>query len=184
MHGGQRRSDRKRCEKYQVVAAIGGWYRKARARIARLNLDRNNKHAHYRAFHSCKIAFVLALVCALFSFSAPSRAEPLITQGIGIQNCGKLAADLKPSQGLDHPPNYLLFYWVQGYVSAANFLLLNEYHNFVDMKGVDVNTIIKLVFDFCTAKPNDKPVSAIDKFIRDAKKVDVKEKDVFNPWEQ
>jgi hypothetical protein len=68
--------------------------------------------------------------------------------------------------------------------SAANFLLLNEYHNFVDMNGVDVNTIVKLVFDFCKAKPNDKPVSAIDKFIRNAKKVDVKEKDVFNPWEQ
>jgi hypothetical protein len=73
MHGGQRRSDRKRCEKYQVVAAIGGWYRKARARIARLNLDRNNNMHTYGAFHICKIAFVLALACALFSFSAPSR---------------------------------------------------------------------------------------------------------------
>ena len=136
---------------------------------------------------SCKltrVALAVALALTIATFSAPSRAEPLITQGIGIQNCGKLAADLKPSLGLDHPPNYLLFCWVQGYVSAANFLLLNEYHNFVDMNGVDVNTIVKLVFDFCKAKPNDKPVSAIDKFIRDAKKVDVKEKDVFNPWEQ
>jgi hypothetical protein len=131
-----------------------------------------------------RAALVVALASAIASFSAPSRAEPLITQGIGIQNCGKLAADLKPGQGLDHPSNYLLFYWVQGYVSAANFLLLNEYHNFVDMNGVDVNTIVKLVFDFCKAKPSDKPVSAIDKFILDAKKVEVKEKDVFNPWEQ
>lgn len=137
--------------------------------------------------HSCKLAraaFVVTLVWAIASFGTPSRAEPLITQGIGIQNCGKLANDLKPSQGLDHPPNYLLFYWVQGYVSAANFLLLNEYHNFVDMNGVDVNTILKIVADFCKAKPNDKPISAIDKFIRDAKKIEVKEKDVFNPWEQ
>ena len=84
----------------------------------------------------------------------------------------------------DHPSNYLLFYWVQGYVSAANFLLLNEYHNFVDMNKVDAGAILKLVFDFCKAKPDDKPISAIDKFIRDAKKVEVKEKDVFNPWEQ
>jgi hypothetical protein len=127
---------------------------------------------------------IVALAWTIASVSAPSRAEPLITQGIGIQNCGKLAADLKPGQGLDHPPNYLLFYWVQGYVSAANFLLLNEYHSFVDMNGVEVNTIVKLVFDFCKAKPNDKPVSAIDKFIRDANKVEVTEKDVFNPWEQ
>jgi hypothetical protein len=137
-----------------------------------------------RSRNLARAALIVALASTIASFSAPSRAEPLITQGIGIQNCGKLAADLKPGQGLDHPPNYLLFYWVQGYVSAANFLLLNEYHNFVDMNGVEVNTIVKLVFDFCKAKPNDKPVSAIDKFIRDANKVEVKEKDVFNPWEQ
>jgi hypothetical protein len=124
----------------------------------------------------------IVLTLALSSVSAPSRAEPLITQGIGIQTCAKL--DLKPSQGLDHPPNYLLFYWVQGYVSAANFLLLNEYTNFVDMNDVDANAILKLVFDFCKANPDKKPISAIDKFIRDAKKIEVKEKDVFNPWEQ
>jgi len=131
-----------------------------------------------------RAALLVAIAPAIAGFAAPSRAEPLITQGIGIQNCGKLANDLKPAQGLDHPPNYLLFYWVQGYVSAANFLLLNEYNNFVDMNDVDAGRIIKLVFDFCKAKPNDKPVSAIDKFIRDAKKVEVKEQDVFNPWEQ
>jgi hypothetical protein len=78
----------------------------------------------------------------------------------------------------------LLFYWVQGYVSAANFLLLNEYHNYVDMNGVQVATILKLVVDHCKAHPNDKPISAIDKFIRDAKKIEVDEKEVFNPWPQ
>ena len=137
-----------------------------------------------RSFNLAHAALVVTLAFALSTVTAPSRAEPLITQGIGVQNCGKLANDLKPSQGLDHPPNYLLFYWVQGYVSAANFLLLNEYNNYVDMNGVDANTIIKLVFDFCKEKPDDKPISAIDKFIRDAKKIEVKEKDVFNPWEQ
>jgi hypothetical protein len=104
--------------------------------------------------------------------------------GFGISNCAKLAADLKPSAGLDHQANYLLFYWVQGYVSAANFLLLNEYHNYVDMNGVQVATILKLIVDHCKAHPNDKPISAIDKFIRDAKKVEVDEKEVFNPWPQ
>ena len=137
-----------------------------------------------RSFNLARAALVVTLASALASVSAASRAEPLITQGIGAQNCGKLVNDLKPSQGLDHPPNYLLFYWVQGYVSAANFLLLNEYNNYVDMNGVDADTILKLVFDFCKAKPDDKPISAIDKFIRDAKKIEVQEKDVFNPWEQ
>jgi hypothetical protein len=136
---------------------------------------------------SCKLAravLVVTLASAFTGFAAPSRAEPLVTQGIGVGSCGKLASDLKPDLGLDHPPNYLLFYWVQGYVSAANFLLLNEYNNHVDMNDVEVKTILKLVFDFCKANPNQKPISAVDKFIRDANKVDVDEKDVFNPWEQ
>src|SRR5262245_62054732 len=93
--------------------------------------DRSSKLRSRHAFRVGSFALAVALAVALSGVSAPSRAEPLITQGIGIQSCGKLANDLKPSQGLDHPPNYLLFYWVQGYVSAANFLLLNEYHNFV-----------------------------------------------------
>ncbi len=135
-----------------------------------------------RSRHLVRTTLVLTLATAIVAFSAPGRADPLITQGIGVQTCAKL--DLKPSQGLDHPPNYLLFYWVQGYVSAANFLLLNEYTNFVDMNGVDANAILKLVFDFCKANPDKKPISAIDKFIRDAEKIEVKEKDVFNPWEQ
>ena len=131
-----------------------------------------------------RTANMLTLAVVLSSFSAPIRAEPLITQGVGLASCAKLATDLKPSEGLNHPPNYLLFYWVQGYVSAANIYLLNEYTNYVDMNDVDANKILKLVFDFCKANPDKKPISAIDQYIRDATKVDAKEKDVFNPWEQ
>jgi hypothetical protein len=134
--------------------------------------------------YAARVAFVAAFASMSFGFGLPSRAEPLITQGIGVQSCGKLANDLKPGDGLNHPPNYLLFYWVQGYVSGANFFLLNENHNFVDMNNVDVDTIVKLVADFCKANPDKKPISAIDAFIRKADKVEVKEKDVFNPWEQ
>ena len=135
-------------------------------------------------FRIVRATAVFALACVLSSFGTPIRAEPLITQGVGLSSCAKLGSDLKPNLGLDHPPNYLLFYWVQGYVSAANIYLLNEYLKYVDMNGVDANKIIKLVFDFCKANPDKKPISAIDRFIRDADKVDAKEKDVFNPWEQ
>ena len=135
-------------------------------------------------FDLIRAVAIVALACVLSSFSTPIRAEPLITQGVGLASCGKLATDLKPSEGLNHPPNYLLFYWVQGYVSAANIYLLNEYTNYVDMNDVDANKILKLVFDFCKANPDKKPISAIDQYIRDATKVDAKEKDVFNPWEQ
>jgi hypothetical protein len=38
--------------------------------------------------------------------------------------------------------------------------------------------------NFCRANLDKKPISAIDEFIRDADKVEVKEQDVFNPWEQ
>jgi hypothetical protein len=54
---------------------------------------------------------VTCLICALALCSAAagrstdSRADPLLTQGVGIANCGKLANDLKPNLGLDHPPN-------------------------------------------------------------------------------
>ena len=131
-----------------------------------------------------QVAAALAVTMALAGFSASTRADPLITQGVGLSSCSKLGNDLKPSLGLDHPPNYLLFYWVQGYVSAANIYLLNEYTNYVDMSTVEANKIIKLVYDFCKANPDKKPISAIDQFIRGADKVEAKETDAFNPWEQ
>src|SRR3954462_7761573 len=112
-----------------------------------------------RSQNVARAAIVLTLAPGLSSFGTPTRAEPLITQGVGLSSCAKLGSDLKPNLGLDHPPNYLLFYWGQGYVSAANIYLLNEYLKYVDMNGVDANKIIKLVFDFCKANPDKKPIS-------------------------
>ena len=128
-----------------------------------------------------RAALILSLMS--FGFATANRAEPLLTQGIGTQNCHKLAGDLRPDEGLNHPPNYLLFYWVQGYVSAANIYLLNEYTDYVDMNDVEVSVILKLVYDFCRANPDKKPIAAIDQFIREANKVQADEKDAFDPWE-
>jgi len=128
--------------------------------------------------------FIAAGFALAFGFFSAARAEPTVNGGIGLANCGKLVADLKPDEGLDHLPNALLFYWVQGYVSAANVYLLNEYTNHVDVSQVDDKKILNLVVDFCKANPDDKPISAIDKFIRTAKKIKVKEDDTFDPWEQ
>lgn len=127
--------------------------------------------------------FALALVAAHFGFSESGRAEPTINAGIGLSSCAKLAPDLKPADGLNHMPNALLFFWVQGYLSAANIYLLNDSTNHIDMSKVDAGTMIKLVADYCAANPDNKPVTAIDKFINDADKVDVKESDVPTPWE-
>ncbi len=133
-------------------------------------------------FHHCA-ALALALLGSVSSFPREGRAEPLVTQGIGLASCEKLGADLKPEDGLNHLPNALLFYWVQGYLSAANIYLLNEYTSHVDLNHVDSGKILEMISAFCKANPDKKPISAIDKFIREAKKVDVKESDVFDPWE-
>jgi hypothetical protein len=129
----------------------------------------------------CAIAAVTVALASTISHD--TRAEPLLTQGIGLQSCAKLASNLKPAAGLDHLPNALLFYWFQGYLSAANIYLLNEYSDYVDIAAVDEATITQLVSDYCNSNPDQKPITAIDKFIRDAKKIEAKESDAFDPWE-
>ena len=124
-----------------------------------------------------------AATIAAVGLATPSHAQPLLTGGIGLQSCEKLGPELKPAEGLNHPPNYLLFYWVQGYMSAANIYLLNEYTDYVDLGGVDEPTITRIVAEFCKANPDKKPIAAIDQFIREIKKVEAKESDAFDPWE-
>jgi hypothetical protein len=126
---------------------------------------------------------MLAAALALLAAAPESRAQPLVNKGIGIASCATLGKDLKPDAGLDHLPNALLFYWVQGYISAANVYLLGEYTDYVDLNTVEEPVIIKLVAEFCQANPDKKPIAAIDKFIRDTAKVEAKESDAFDPWE-
>jgi hypothetical protein len=128
------------------------------------------------------VVFAVALFASA-AFASFGRADALLTGGIGLSNCGKLAPDLKPGAGLDHLPNGLLFYWVQGYLSAANISLLNEYNDYIDIGRVEEPAITKLVAEFCAENPDKKPISAIDKFIRDAEKVEAKGSDAFDPWE-
>jgi hypothetical protein len=78
-----------------------------------------------------------------------SNGEPLLTQGLGLQSCEKLRPDLKPDAGLNHMPNALLFYWFQGYLSAANIYLLKEHMDYVDIGAVDAATITQIVAEFC-----------------------------------
>ena len=130
-----------------------------------------------------RLALATALASTLAGLATAGRADPLLRQGIGLQTCDKLGTQLKPGGGLDHLPNALLFYWFQGYISAANIHLLNEYTDYVDAGAVDEATITKLVADFCKSNPDKRPVNAIDKFIQDATKIEVKESDAFDPWE-
>jgi hypothetical protein len=128
------------------------------------------------------VAFAVAL-CTGAAVAGPGWADATLTSGIGLSRCEKLGPDLKPGAGLNHLPNALLFYWVQGYLSAANIFLLNEYNDYIDLSRVQEPVVTKLVAEFCAENPDKKPISAIDKFIRDTDKVEAKESDAFDPWE-
>lgn len=134
-------------------------------------------------FHFHRMAVIALAFCATPAFSPSVHADPLLTTGIGLSTCEKLARDLKPGAGFDHVPNTLLFFWVQGYMSAANIFVLNEDTEYVDLSRIEEPKITKLVSDFCKANPDKKPISAIDKLIRDADKIEAKESDAFNPWD-
>jgi len=99
---------------------------------------------------------------------APSAAaaEPLVTQGIGATSCARLAADLKPADGLANPLNLILYAWVQGYVSAANIALLEDSAKHIDMSTLDDRKVLYVVFAFCKANPDASPIAAIDEMIR------------------
>jgi hypothetical protein len=90
------------------------------------------------------------------------RAEPLTTSGIGLASCQKLAADLKPEEGFNHLPNALVYYWVQGYMSAANIAMLEGDSEYVDLSKFDEKVILPAIKAFCEKNPDKKPISLID----------------------
>jgi len=120
------------------------------------------------------ICLALAAVLVAIAGAPAARAEPLVTQGIGTSNCGRLASDLKPGEGLSNPVNLMLYSWVQGYVSAANISLLEEDSHHVDMTALDEGKVITMVMTYCKANPDKKPVSAIDEFLRKSTKIKTK----------
>jgi hypothetical protein len=123
-----------------------------------------------------------ALAACLFAFAAPAGAEPLATNGIGAASCEKLAKDMNPAEGFNNITNSLIFYWVQGYMSAANIALLEGDSQYVDLFPMNEKKILTLVYDFCKANPDKKPISAIDKLIEDSDKVEGKWKSGTVPW--
>jgi hypothetical protein len=114
---------------------------------------------------------IILIVLMLLTVSGTSRAEPLVTEGIGISSCSRLAADLKPAEGLNNPVNLMLYSWVQGYVSAANVSMLEADTKHIDISALDEHKVISLVLDFCKANPDRKPVAAINDYVRKSSKI-------------
>jgi hypothetical protein len=120
------------------------------------------------------IGVAVAVVVLAGTAIGPANAEPLVSQGIGTSNCGRLAGDLKPGDGLGNPVNLMMYSWAQGYVSAANVSLLEADGKHVDMGAFDESKVIDMVLAFCKANPDKKPVAALDEFLRTTAKLKTK----------
>jgi hypothetical protein len=123
-----------------------------------------------------------AMAAWFFCFTAPGWAEPLTTAGIGVASCEKLAKDMNPAEGLNNTVNYLMFYWVQGYTSAANIALLEGDSQYVDLSLMDEKKLLPLIHEFCKKNPGKKPISVIDQLIEDTDKIEGKWKSGTVPW--
>ena len=113
-------------------------------------------------------------VAGLIGTGDKMRADALVTQGIGISNCGQLANDIKPADGLGNPVNLMLYSWVQGYTSAANLSLLEEDGKHIDLGAMNEARILNLLLNFCKEHPDKKPVNAVDELIRKSDKLRAK----------
>ena len=114
---------------------------------------------------------LMAAVLIIGAGATPALAEPLVTAGIGLASCSKLAEGMKPEEGLNNQANYLVYYWVQGYMSAANITTLESDDEYIDLSTYDETKILPLVYDFCTKHPDKKPISAIDDLLSNAEKL-------------
>jgi hypothetical protein len=108
--------------------------------------------------------FATLLVCT------GANSEPLLSQGIGASNCGRLAADIKPAEGLNDQVNLMLYAWAQGYVSAANMALLEYDSKHIDMSELSDTRLLSMILDYCKSNPDKRPANALDAFIKTAKK--------------
>src|SRR5437763_4177862 len=108
----------------------------------------------------------LALLILFFGGEMSNlRAEPLATAGIGVVNCGKLAADMKPDEGFNNTVNALIYYWVQGYMSAANITTLESDSEYIDLSKFDEKVILPMVHEYCSKKSDKKPIRLIDRLL-------------------
>jgi hypothetical protein len=127
--------------------------------------------------------FVLpAIAACFFHLAVPASAQPLATAGIGVGSCEKLAKDMNPAEGFSNTANALIFYWVQGYMSAANIALLEGDSQYVDLSLMDEKKLLPLIHEYCTKNPTKKPISLIDGLIEDTDKIEGKWKSGTVPW--
>jgi hypothetical protein len=116
-----------------------------------------------------KLAAQVAI--ALMAGVCVVEAEPLATAGVGLASCQKLAADIKPEEGFNHLPNALVYYWVQGYMSAANIATLEGDNDHIDLSLYDEKRILPAIKEFCEKNPGQKPITLIDEMLSSGERI-------------
>jgi hypothetical protein len=89
--------------------------------------------------------YIAGVTVGLLAAVGAVHAEPLTTAGVGLTSCEKLARDLDPERGFHHMPNALVYYWVQGYMSAANIATLEGDSEYVDLSKYDEKVILPAI---------------------------------------
>lgn len=89
---------------------------------------------------------------------------------------------MNPAEGFNNIANTMVFFWVQGYMSAANIALLEGDSQYVDLSLMGEKKLLPLIHEFCKKNPGKKPISVIDQLIEDADKVEAKWKSGTIPW--
>jgi hypothetical protein len=115
--------------------------------------------------------FAALVTACLLAGIGTVQAQALATAGIGLASCEKLGPDIKPELGFNHLPNALVFYWVQGYMSAANIALLEGDSEHVDLAKYDEKQILPAIKEFCEKNPTKKPISLIDDILSNADRI-------------
>lgn len=123
----------------------------------------------YRVF--VRSVVVAAVAFAVAGFSSPTKADALLSRGIGTTSCAGLVADIKPTEGLNDPINLMLYAWVQGYISAANVALLEYDRRHVDMTELTELNVLHMIREYCKAHPEKKPANALDAYLKTTKKM-------------
>ena len=137
----------------------------------------------YRTMLASSIAFLSAALLCVGLLGA-AQAETLLTQGIGTSNCTRLAADLRPGEGLGNSVNLMAYSWAQGFISAANIALAEADSKHVDLSQLDETKVLTMLQKYCRANPDKQPLGALNDYLRTSEKVHIKwDKGTVN-WNQ
>jgi hypothetical protein len=115
--------------------------------------------------------FAASVAVGLVASIGVLHADPLTTAGVGLATCEKLARDLKPELGFNHLPNALVYYWVQGYMSAANIATLEGDSDYIDLSKYDEKVVLPGIQKFCEDNPDKKPISYVDDILNTAERI-------------